>query len=317
MDHGDVPRRNLLSSMMLTGAGISSILADAAVAEAADAPAGEVLVDRAFVRIDEGLVHYRAAGSPKNRKAIPLYMVHGGPGSSRGLENLLKYLGRDRYVIAPDTLGYGDSAAPALAKPEIDYYADSVRRILDGLKIDKVDFYGSHTGAHIGTELALRAPDRVRRLIFDGVTHFPPEERANFLANYAPAVTPDVYGRQLTWAWHFVRDMALFFPYFTTDAAHRLPRGVPAPQALHNSVLDVLKALSTYHLSYNAVYRHDLASRLPLLTNPVLCITSEADPNIRYLDAAAALIKNVKKVAIAPAERVERAVAEMNEFLKG
>jgi len=64
------------------------------------------------------------------------------------------------------------------------------------------------------------------------------------------------------------------------------------------------------------VYRHDLASRLPLFENPVRFITGEADPNIRYLDAATALIRNAKKLAITPAKRVERAVAEMNAFLK-
>ena len=272
---------------------------------------GEVLVDRAFVRIREGLVHYRTAGA--GLKGTPLYMVHGGPGSSRGLEGFLRALGGGRRVIAPDTLGYGDSAAPELPQPEIDYYADTVLRIIDALGIEQIDFYGSHTGVHIGTELALRHPGRVRKLIFDGVTFFSDEERADYLKNYAPAMQPDRYGRQLNWAWHFVRDMALFFPHFNHNADRRLNRGVPSPEALHNSVLEVLKALTTYHLSYNAVFRHDLKSLLPRLKHPVLCVTSESDPNIRYLEGAAAMIAKAEQYIAKSGG--DRGAARMREFL--
>lgn len=308
-------RRGMVSTLAWTGASAGGALTAAVSGPArAAAPApGEVLIDRAFVRIREGLVHYRSAGARGGRAAPPLYMVHGGPGSSRGLEPFLRALGGERYVIAPDTLGYGDSAAPDVGQPEIEYYADSVARILDALDLDTVDFYGSHTGVHIGCELALRHPRRVRKLIFDGITFFSAEEREDYLRNYAPAMRPDTYGRQLDWAWHFVRDMALFFPHFATDAAHRLDRGVPSPEALHNSVLDVLKALTTYHLTYNAVFRHDLRARLPLLVHPVLCITSESDPNIRYLEGGAALIRNAETFIVTPGG--DRGAGRMRDFL--
>jgi pimeloyl-ACP methyl ester carboxylesterase len=313
---GGLPRRGLVSTLAWGGTGAAGALAAAASGRTAVAVPGdgEVPVDRGFVRIREGLVHYRTAGSKRGRRAPPpLYMVHGGPGSSRGLEPFLRALGRDRRVIAPDTLGYGDSAAPDIDQPEIEDYADSVKRILDALDLETVDFYGSHTGVHIGCELALRHPRRVRKLIFDGITFFSPQEREDYLRNYAPAKRPDKYGSQLDWAWHFVRDMALFFPHFATDAAHRLDRGVPSPEALHNSVLDVLKALTTYHLTYNAVFRHDLQARLPLLAHPVLCITSESDPNIRYLDGGAALIKHAETFIVKAGG--DRGAGRMREFL--
>lgn len=307
-------RRVMMSTLALSGTGIEWAFGDEA-AQAAE-PSAEALVDRAFVRIREGLVHYRYAGTRKSAgKMLPLYMVHGGPGSSRGLEGVLRILGRKRYVIAPDTLGFGDSVGPELETPDVAYFTDSVLRILDALKIEKIDFYGSHTGAHIGTELALRAPDRVGRLIYDGVTFFTPEERDEYLANYAPAMQPDVYGRQLTWAWHFVRDMALFFPHYNHTAEHRLTRTLPNPQGLHNSVLDVLKALTTYHKAYNAVYRHHLDELLPKLTHQVLCVTNTSDPNMRYLDRAVALIRNSQKVVVEAGEGRDRTAGAIEQFL--
>jgi len=47
------------------------------------------LVDRAFVRLAEGLVHYRHAGDG----GVPLYMAHSGPGSSHGLAPLVAAFG--------------------------------------------------------------------------------------------------------------------------------------------------------------------------------------------------------------------------------
>ena len=277
---------------------------------------GQPLVDRAFVRIREGLAHYRHCGPAGAATGLPLYLHHANPGSSRGLEELMAQLAaRSRRTIAPDTLGYGDSCAPDLAQPEIPDFADSVVRILDALKIEKVDFYGAHTGAHVGTELALRHPGRVRRLIFDGVTVRTPEVRAWLLANYAPARKPDDYGRHLLWAFHFVRDMSLFFPHFARDREHSTGNGVPSAERLHNSTVEVLKALTTYHLVYNAVYRHDIGERLPLLRHPVMCIAKETDPNIVELDNAASKIPNVKKARIRRDEGTARTVQLLEEFL--
>jgi pimeloyl-ACP methyl ester carboxylesterase len=279
-------------------------------------PGPRPLVDRAFVRIREGLAHYRHCAPAGTAAGLPLYLHHANPGSSRGLEALMMQLAaKGRRTIAPDTLGYGDSCAPDLAQPEIADFADSVVRILDSLKIDEVDFYGAHTGAHVGTELALRHPGRVRKLIFDGVTVRTPEIRAWLLANYAPAKTPDDYGRHLLWAFHFVRDMALFFPHFARDAEHRTGNDVPSAERLHNSTVEVLKALTTYHLVYNAVYRHDIGARLPLLKHPVLCIAKETDPNIVELDHAASRIPGVQKARIRREEGTERTAQLLADFL--
>lgn len=273
-------------------------------------------VDRAFVRLREGLVHYRHCRPASAAPHLPLYLHHANPGSSQGLEGLMTELAaRGHRTIAPDTLGYGDSCAPDLAQPEIADFADSVIRTLDALKIEKVDYYGAHTGAHVGTELALRHPDRVRRLVFDGVTVRTPEVRAWLLAHYAPPQRPDDQGGQIAWAFQFVRDMSLFFPHFARDREHATRNGVPSAERLHASTVDVLKALTTYHLVYEAVYRHDIGARLPLLTHPVMCIAKESDPNIVELDNAASRIPGVKKARIRREEGASRTAELLAEFL--
>ncbi len=292
-------RRTVLKSSVLLGA--PALLA--AEAQAASAPTVSVTeVDRGFVRISDGQVHFRAigwnGGKPRKTAHLPLYMAHAGPGSSAGSVPLMQALAQDRIVIAPDNLGAGDSAPPAVASPDVAYYAESVVRILDALGIRQVDFYGAHTGTHIGCELALRAPTRVRKLVFNGVALFSDELKVDLLKNYAPPQQADDAGRQLAWAWQFIRDMSLFFPHYAHDAAHRLNNPVNSAEALNRGVVDVLKVLPTYHLGYHAVFRHDVRSRLPQLHAPVLCMCTERDPLSQYLDEAARLVPGAKKMLI-------------------
>ncbi|MBL8644879.1 MAG: alpha/beta fold hydrolase [Rhodospirillaceae bacterium] len=272
-------------------------------------------VDRAFIRLAEGLVHYRHAGDRSTGEALPLYMVHAGPGSSAGIAPLVAELARTRFVVAPDTLGNGDSAGPAVKNPDLTYYADSVLRVMDALKIDKADYFGTHTGAHIGVELLLSRPDRFRKVIFDGIGIFPDDLKKQMLENYAPEVAPDDFGRQFVWAWHFVRDQSLHFPYFLRDPQHRLQNSMPPAEALHRSVTEVLKALTTYHNGYRAVFRHDTKGRLAQVKNmPLMFMASEPDPLNIYLDEAAGLVPGSKKVLITRAQGLAGRVKAMQEF---
>lgn len=253
-------------------------------------------IDRAFVRIAEGQVHYRravAAGS--HTASLPLWMIHASPASSASLVGLVGELGRSRVVIAPDTLGNGDSAPPAVAAPDMAYYAAASLRAMDALSVDRIDLYGSHTGAHIAVEMAIAAPERVRRVVLDGIGMFSPAEKQEMLANYAPAITPDFFGSQFHWAWHFVRNQAWFFPWFKRDQAHL--RGLDAPSAdvLHTITVEVLKAIRTYHLGYRAAFAHDDYGRLPLVKAHTLVMADESDPLKKGVDDAAALLPSAMK----------------------
>ena len=81
---------------------------------------------------------------------------------------MISHLAPDRLVLAPDTLGNGHSDKPPVDRAEIGYYSGVLSEALDGLGIEKVDVWGSHTGALIAMEFAVRYPGRVRRLGMDG-----------------------------------------------------------------------------------------------------------------------------------------------------
>ena len=125
------------------------------------------MIERAFVSLAEGQMHLRRiVGSDPGTR--PLLLFHASPSSSWGLQGLMKSLveaGFRGSIVAPDTLGNGDSAAPVPEHPDIAYFADSKRRLADALGYDKVDVYGGHTGARIACEFAAAHPQRVGRVI--------------------------------------------------------------------------------------------------------------------------------------------------------
>ena len=265
------------------------------------AEAAKIFIDRAFARIEDGLVHYRAIGSPNG--SPPLVMLHAAPGGSSGLQHLMQALHEadpHRHLLAPDMLGHGDSEPTPHPAPDIAYYARSVLHLLDRLGHGEVDLYGTHTGARIACEAALLAPERVRTVIFDGITDYDPETRKLLLERYAPEMQPDEYGRHFVWAFHFVRDMWIFFPHFARDGASCLARGVPDAATLHEAAMDVLRGLTSYHKAYLAAFAYETRQRLKLVRQPCLFISNEGElPQLQASIAGfAALMSDAKKAGV-------------------
>ncbi len=259
-------------------------------------------IDRGFCRTGAGLIHYRCAGDPA---APPLVMLHGGPGSSAGLVPLIAALADRFRVIAPDTMGCGDSDPAPDAAPEIADYAAYMAGFLDAMAMPQAAIYGHHTGAQIACELSIADPRRVTRLILDGAALFTPALRAEFVARYAPPIVPADGGAHLHWLWQFARDLTRYFPHYRKDADHRTVPGDPLPNDLAtNLVAEALKVWPTWHLAYRAAFGHDLAARLPAVTRPVLVLEVAGDPLAGFAARAAALARGTCH-AVSRSDRTE------------
>ncbi|MEC3911478.1 alpha/beta fold hydrolase [Sphingobium sp. CR2-8] len=271
-------------------------------------------VDRAFVRIAEGQVHLHRIDAPDADKP-PVLLLHASPASSRFMVPLMQALADSRrMVIAPDTLGNGDSPAPVGDAPDIGYFANSMIRLADAMGIDRFDVYGSHTGARIACELAAAYPDRVRRAVFDGITEYDSDVRQRILDNYAPTVAPDDYGQHLVWAFNFVRDQALYFPYFDRRAENRLPGDIPPASVLNDVVIDVLKALGTYHKPYLAAFTYPAFERMKAIERPVLLLRAAKELAVlnKAITTALESLRNGRSVPV-ESDAAAKAAA-MREF---
>ncbi len=271
-----------------------------------------VVIDRAFLRVGGGLIHYRHAAGGGAR--VPLVLAHGGPGSSLSLVPLMSDLGADRMVAAPDMMGNGCSDPPPSTPTTIQFYADGLIAVMDHLGLDQVDLYGHHTGAQVITELAIAHPGRVRRLVLDGVALFDEAQRLEFLSLYAPEITPEADGRHLAWVWDFISQTTQHFPHYLRDEAHRIEGGAALPPTVVTArAAEVLQVWATYHLAYQAAFSHKFAERLSLIAAPTLVLEVERDPLARYASEAVELIADAKIAGIRVPERAQA----LRAFLDG
>jgi pimeloyl-ACP methyl ester carboxylesterase len=268
------------------------------------------VIDRAFCRTAAGLIHYRSAGL---RHLPTLVLLHGGPGSSAGLVPLMAELADRFHVIAPDTMGCGQSDRAPDARPAIADYACYLAALLHESGAPPAAIYGHHTGAQIACELAIAQPQQVTRLILDGAALFAPEVRAEFVQRYAPPIAPVDSGEHLAWLWQFARDLTRYFPHYAKDADHRTGLGQPLPaDAATHLVGEALCVWPTWHLAYRAAFTHDFAARLPALTTPALVLQVTGDPLAHFATRAAALAHARCRV-VARADRAQ-AIAEFALF---
>jgi pimeloyl-ACP methyl ester carboxylesterase len=244
------------------------------------------MLKRRFVDLPHGQVHLREGGA-----GFPLLMLHASPGSGRQLASFAADLALHHRIIAPDTPGHGDSVPLPQAAPVIGDYARMLPHLLDALDVGQIDVYGSHTGASIAAELAVIVPDRVRRVVFDGIGIFTGTEQNAFLTHYAHPFTPDLDGSYLMRAFQFCRDQYLFFPWYDRTAAARRQSGLGQPADFHAWLVEVLKAAETYHLAYRAAFSWDAAAVLTRITQPTLAMASHDDPLFACTRDAAALVE--------------------------
>ncbi len=114
--------------------------------------------------VDGQQIFYREAGDP----ALPtLVLLHGFPTSSHMFRNLIPALAGEYHLVAPDHVGFGQSAMPPVER--FDYSFETLTAttlgLLDRLGLDRFALYVHDYGAPIGLRIASRQPDRVTALI--------------------------------------------------------------------------------------------------------------------------------------------------------
>ncbi len=142
-----------------------------------------------FVDGPDGHIHLRIA-EPFAPEAPPLFCFHSSPNSSRIYETVLRELGKERVVVAPDTPGFGESDAP-IDPPEISDYARTMAHVIESFGFDQVDVMGYHTGSETCVELALQRPDLVRRIVMNSAPILSDDEIESYRSTFAAAEIED------------------------------------------------------------------------------------------------------------------------------
>lgn len=104
-------------------------------------------------------------------RGFPVLMIHGsGPGVSAyaNWRLAMPVLAQTRRVIAPDMVGFGFSERPPGMNYTMDAWIKQAVGLLDALDLPQVDLVGNSFGGALSLALAIRHPQRVRRLVLMG-----------------------------------------------------------------------------------------------------------------------------------------------------
>lgn len=105
-------------------------------------------------------MHYVDEGSGQ-----PIILIHGEPTWSYLYRNLIPDLSRNFRVLAPDHMGFGKSESPAGAEYTLDRHARNLGCLIEELDLREITLVMQDWGGPIGTVVASRYPERMKRFI--------------------------------------------------------------------------------------------------------------------------------------------------------
>ena len=123
----------------------------------------------------------------------PLLMIHGsGPGVSAyaNWRLAMPVLSKARRVIAPDMVGFGFTDRPAGIAYSMDVWVKQAIDLMDSMDLPQVDLVGNSFGGGLSLALAIRHPQRVRRLVLMGSVGvpFPITKGLDDVWGYTPSI---------------------------------------------------------------------------------------------------------------------------------
>ena len=145
------------SLAMLAGRGAcASLMTDAGGATAMPPKSG-------YAPVNGLRMYYEVHG---DGRGAPLLILHGGGSTIQStFGRALPLLARTRRVIGRDEQAHGrtnDRGTPE----RFETSADDVAALLTYLNIEKADLFGFSNGAGVAMQVAIRHPDKVRKLVF-------------------------------------------------------------------------------------------------------------------------------------------------------
>lgn len=155
--------RKSISIILLLVIASQSLLAQSAggIVYGSNKAAGHYLNTRGFK------MYYEVYGSGK-----PLLFIHGNGGSMAAFSNNIPYFAKKYKVIAVDSRAHGKSVDPSDSLT-FEQMADDFNALLDSLHEDSAYVIGWSDGGINGLLLAIRHPDKVKKLAITGANLTP------------------------------------------------------------------------------------------------------------------------------------------------
>lgn len=221
-------------------------------------------VRKAYCDTRAGQIHYRVCG-----EGDALLLGHWAPASGRMYEHLLPaFAARGYRAIAYDLAGYGRSDKRDDGWAIADYARNlaEVMRVLDARPAFVV---GGHLTAAVSAELAIEAPDAVRKLVLDGSPAWTPEQRAELFSRFG-GLSPQISatGGHKTFAWDMIERSLVEW-----DDRFRV-----TPETLPTLYAYLAEFYETRLVQKPALFAYQMIPRLAQIRVDTLALTAQTEP---------------------------------------
>lgn len=218
-------------------------------------------IEKSYGATSYGQVHARELAPEGREIGAPLVCLHPAPSSGLYFTTVMPLLNADRRVIAPDYPGYGGSDALD-EPPVIADYATAMFEFLDDIGINgRVDILGFHTGCLVGNEMALAAPERVRRLVLCDVPYFSAEQQEKLRAQMTQPMPVNAELDCLAGPWKFNIESRV--------------GAVPMDRAFE-LFAEHLRAGRNDNFGFAAAFSYDCEARFPALEADVVLLATQS-----------------------------------------
>lgn len=251
---------------------------------------------RCYVLTRSGRFHVRRYG----HQGPSVILLQSAPGSAAPLDVIGRHLSQQFQVHCPDLLGNGESSKPERV-PTITTLAGEVIDYAQAQGLDTFHLWGTHTGAKIALSVAAQAPQRVNRIVLDGLSLMSADMCSDVLQHYLPKFISDIWGTHLYRAWQMRRDMFLFWPWYRQTFETTRKMKLPDTSVLHDWTMGMLQSGRTYDQSYRAAFECDARPLLAGLTHPTLLTVGPDDMFASHLDTARDLMPICMQIQSTPA----------------
>ncbi len=151
-----------------------------------DAPTTEASESTGFADVNGLHMYYEVHGN-----GAPVILLHGAYMSAASMKPVWEILARSRKVIVPEAQGHAHTAD--IDRPfSYEAMADDVARLMEALGVDEADVVGYSMGAGTALQLAIRHPEKVRRMVAASGTYRTTGMYPDVVKMF-PTITPDAF----------------------------------------------------------------------------------------------------------------------------
>ncbi len=193
-----------------------------------------------WVTVNGWRMHALVSAQPRSTDRPAVVLAHGLGVSSRYMFPIAEHLALDLPVYAPDLPGLGRSDKPPRTLT-IRQLADALAAWMDAVELRRAALVGNSLGSEIIVELALRHPEKVDRVVLQGLTPEPgarntPQQIWRYLATNAFEQPPLGWIAVTDYMMCGVRRFVQTFRYMLEDCIEeKLPKVLVSALVVHGA----------------------------------------------------------------------------------